>query len=40
MRLRIGRLPVLEIPTGAMALDVGCGGGRTITKLAPMVAQV
>ena len=30
----------LEIPEGATALDVGCGGGRTIEKLAAKVAQV
>ena len=30
----------LEIPEGATALDVGCGGGRTIDKLAAKAAQV
>ena len=30
----------LAIPKGATALDVGCGGGRTINKLAAKVAQV
>jgi SAM-dependent methyltransferase len=30
----------LEIPEGATALDVGCGGGRTISKLAAKAAQV
>jgi 2-polyprenyl-3-methyl-5-hydroxy-6-metoxy-1,4-benzoquinol methylase len=30
----------LEIPEGAMAMDVGCGGGRTIKKLAEKAAQV
>jgi len=30
----------LEIPEGATALDVGCGGGRTIGKLAARAAQV
>ena len=30
----------LEIPQGAAALDVGCGGGRTIEKLASRAAQV
>jgi ubiquinone/menaquinone biosynthesis C-methylase UbiE len=30
----------LEIPEGATALDVGCGGGRTIEKLTAKAAQV
>jgi SAM-dependent methyltransferase len=30
----------LEIPEGATAMDVGCGGGRTINKLAEKAAQV
>jgi SAM-dependent methyltransferase len=30
----------LEIPRGATALDIGCGGGQTINKLAATVAQV
>jgi cyclopropane fatty-acyl-phospholipid synthase-like methyltransferase len=30
----------LEIPEGATAMDVGCGGGRTINKLAAKAAQV
>jgi SAM-dependent methyltransferase len=30
----------LEIPDGGTALDVGCGGGRTIEKLAARAAQV
>ena len=30
----------LEIPEGATALDVGCGGGRTIHQLAAKAAQV
>jgi SAM-dependent methyltransferase len=30
----------LEIPEGATALDVGCGGGRTIDKLAAKASQV
>jgi len=30
----------LEIPPDATALDVGCGGGRTIEKLATKAAQV
>jgi SAM-dependent methyltransferase len=30
----------LEISTGATALDIGCGGGRTIEKLAQHAAQV
>ena len=30
----------LEIPEGAVALDVGCGGGRTIQKLAAKATQV
>ena len=30
----------LAIPQGATALDVGCGGGRTIEKLAAKAAQV
>jgi 2-polyprenyl-3-methyl-5-hydroxy-6-metoxy-1,4-benzoquinol methylase len=30
----------LEIPEGAVALAVGCGGGRTIQKLAAKAAQV
>jgi len=29
----------LAIPNGAIALDVGCGGGRTIEKLAQHAAQ-
>ncbi|MBZ5578483.1 MAG: class I SAM-dependent methyltransferase [Acidobacteriia bacterium] len=32
--------PHLEIPGSATALDVGCGGGRTIHKLAAQAAQV
>ncbi|HUY94030.1 MAG TPA: methyltransferase domain-containing protein [Terracidiphilus sp.] len=30
----------LKIPAGATALDVGCGGGRTIEKLSAKAAQV
>lgn len=30
----------LAIPSGAVALDVGCGGGRTIEKLAQQAAHV
>jgi len=30
----------LEIPEGATAMDVGCGGGQTIRKLAAKAAQV
>src|SRR5947209_7511000 len=30
----------LEIPEGATAMDVGCGGGRTISKLAAKAAEV
>ena len=30
----------LEVPEGATALDVGCGGGRTINQLAAKAAQV
>jgi SAM-dependent methyltransferase len=30
----------LELTEGATAMDVGCGGGRTITKLAAKAAQV
>ena len=30
----------LEIPEGAAALDVGCGGGRTLSRLAAKAAQV
>ncbi len=30
----------LQIPEGATVLDVGCGGGRTINKLAAKAAQV
>src|SRR4051794_32087650 len=30
----------LEIPDGATAMDVGCGGGQTINKLAAKAAQV
>ncbi len=30
----------VEIDAGATALDVGCGGGRTIEKLAAMAAKV
>jgi SAM-dependent methyltransferase len=30
----------LEIPEDATAMDVGCGGGRTINKLAAKAAQV
>src|ERR1700758_1812225 len=30
----------LEIPANAAALDIGCGGGRTIEKLAQSAAQV
>jgi SAM-dependent methyltransferase len=30
----------LDIPEGATAMDVGCGGGRTIDKLAAKAAQV
>ena len=30
----------LEIPQGATAMDVGCGGGETINKLAAKAAQV
>ena len=30
----------VEIPEGATALDVGCGGGRTIEKLTTKAAQV
>lgn len=30
----------LEIPEGATAMDVGCGGGRTINKLAAKAPQV
>ncbi|MGA9427183.1 MAG: class I SAM-dependent methyltransferase, partial [Terracidiphilus sp.] len=30
----------LDIPRGATALDIGCGGGRTIEKLAATAAQV
>jgi 2-polyprenyl-3-methyl-5-hydroxy-6-metoxy-1,4-benzoquinol methylase len=30
----------LEIAEGATALDVGCGGGRTINKLAAKAVQV
>jgi SAM-dependent methyltransferase len=33
-------LTQLEIPGGATALDVGCGGGRTIHLLAAKAAQV
>ncbi len=30
----------LQIPEGATALDVGCGGGQTITRLAAKAARV
>src|ERR1700744_6506447 len=30
----------LRIPEGATAMDVGCGGGRTINKLAAKAAKV
>ena len=30
----------LEIPEGATAMDVGCGGRRTINRLAAKEAQV
>ncbi len=30
----------LQIPTGAMAMDVGCGGGRTINELSAKAAKV
>lgn len=35
-----GALTHLEIPEGATVLDVGCGGGRTISKLVAKAEQV
>jgi len=39
-RLTDWALTHLAIPEGGTALDVGCGGGRTIEKLAAQTAQV